>query len=208
MFEIGIWLITILYEFPLHSDLSMATFVVTGYNRTRSKCYRPSYTSDLAPIYEDRIQQNPEVIHKEYVSTVFQPDFFQRDGPYAGSPSNARDNNTSTDSYMMKPVRQYRKNPYSSQTCGSMLNGIMTNRFQTKRNVASNRTDNHNRTKDIDKQTSINNNNNDTEDNSNQGEGLTRKTSLYQVDSVSNILLFFKRNTFFQEFGMKDYFKT
>lgn len=155
----------------------MATFVVTGYNRTRSKCYRPSYTSDLAPIYEDRIQPSRDVIQREYVSTVFQPDSFQRGGPYSC------DNDASTDSFMMKPVRQYRKNPQSS---GSMLNGIMANRFQTKRKVANNQTDNRGDTRYIDKHTTINNNNNNNnaDENSNHEEGLTRKTSLYQEFSV------------------------
>ncbi|KAL4225330.1 hypothetical protein ACF0H5_016018 [Mactra antiquata] len=170
----------------------MSTFVVTGVNKRLSKCYRPSYTNDLDPIYEDKVQTTNTTnnnIQCDNVSTVLR-------SYVVASTHSGRNNNTDnvvmykrefSDSYVVKPERvqkQVTSRPTTRSTtssCRSMIHQMMTNRL-----LSSSRLEHHvsyysNNTNSTSKPVHDSNTHSDCH----HGVEITRKTSLYQVcDSI------------------------
>ncbi|XP_045175874.2 uncharacterized protein LOC123536615 [Mercenaria mercenaria] len=123
----------------------MATaFAITGIHRSRLKYYRPSYQSELPPIYEDAVQRH----QFNYSNTVpgnddymYVPNFMPNGRLYE---QNERRGNFVHDYEEIDTVNpsQFtasRPGAHSKTANTSMLDGIMSNRFQLKnKNLDSN----------------------------------------------------------------------
>ena len=142
------------------------TFAVTGFQRQRRKYYRPSYYSDLDPIYEDPAAYNRQL------SCI----------RICGSRSDFHNDYEDINAANLRDVKTNRPLSNSPRSSSAMLNGMMNNMSSRPRPTRKSSSNNNNKNNNNKRNKNNNNNNNSIS----SSDNIIKDSKTLDDDNVSN----------------------